>query len=189
MMMIASAASNPTCNPFRSVTTHSDEGANGKTLGGLPSTGFAVDAEDKEKPLIASENIVLNSEATCKRGVLNEMITLLPSMDPNQVMELVMAREKLGSTGIGHGVALPHGRMPGLTQPAIVLLRHQAGVDFDAIDDQPVHIVLLLLVPGSDDKGHLDLLAKLARKLQNETLRQKILTADSSTAIANLFQA
>jgi len=137
--------------------------------------------------LIASENIVLNSQAASKRGVLGEMIALLPSMDPNQVMELVMAREKLGSTGIGHGIALPHGRMPGLTQPAIVLLRHQAGVDFDAIDDQAVHIVVLLLVPDDDDKGHLDLLAQLARKLQVESFRQQILTVDRCEAIADLF--
>jgi len=137
--------------------------------------------------LIPSENIVLNSQAASKRGVLSEMIALLPSMDPNQVMELVMAREKLGSTGIGHGIALPHGRMPGLTQPVIVLLRHQGGVNFDAIDDKPVHIVLLLLVPDDDDKGHLDLLAQLARKLQIEQLRQKILTVDSCEAIADLF--
>ncbi|MDX8413295.1 MAG: PTS sugar transporter subunit IIA [Mariprofundales bacterium] len=137
--------------------------------------------------MIASENIVLNSQAASKRGVLGEMIALLSSMDPNQVMDLVMAREKLGSTGIGHGIALPHGRMPGLTQPVITLLRHQAGVDFDAIDDQAVHIVVLLLVPDEDDKGHLDLLAQLARKLQVESFRQQILTADSCEAIADLF--
>ncbi|MDQ6964202.1 MAG: PTS sugar transporter subunit IIA [Mariprofundales bacterium] len=138
--------------------------------------------------MIASENIVLDSHATSKCGALTEMIALLPSMDPNQVMDLVMAREKLGSTGIGNGVALPHGRMPGLTSPVIVLLRHRAGIDFDAIDNKPVHIVLLLLVPDDDDKGHLDLLAQLARKLQSETLRQKLLAADSCDAIAQLFR-
>jgi len=146
------------------------------------------DNEARRNVLISSENIVLDSQATSKRGVLSELIALLPSMDPNQVMELVMAREKLGSTGIGHGVALPHGRMPGLTQPVIVLLRHRKGVDFDAIDNKPVHLVLLLLVPDDDDKGHLDLLAQLARKLQSASLRQQMLDAESCDQLAALFK-
>ncbi len=137
--------------------------------------------------VIASDNIVLDSQAGSKRGVLSEMIALLPSMDADQVMDLVMAREKLGSTGIGHGVALPHARMPGLTEPVIVLLRHRDGVDFDAIDGQPVHLVLLLLVPDDDDKGHLDLLAQLARKLQSATLRQQMMAAESREELAALF--
>ncbi len=138
--------------------------------------------------MIAPENIVLESQASSKRAALSEMIGLLSSMDPDQVMELVMAREKLGSTGIGHGVALPHCRMPGLTQPVIVLLRHREGVDFDAIDNAPVHLVLLLLVPDDDDRGHLDLLARLARKLQSEALRARLMEAETREEISAIFR-
>ncbi|MDX8409045.1 MAG: PTS sugar transporter subunit IIA [Mariprofundales bacterium] len=137
--------------------------------------------------MIAPDNIVLESEASSKRATLTELATRLSSLDPDQVMELVMAREKLGSTGIGHGVALPHGRMPGLSEPIIALLRHKHGVDFDAIDEQPVHIVILLLVPDDDDKGHLELLAQLARLLQSDSLRQQIMAAENETMISAIF--
>jgi len=137
--------------------------------------------------MISPDNIVLESHAGSKRAALNALAACLTSIDPDQMMELVMAREKLGSTGIGHGVALPHGRMPGLSEPIVALLRHQDGVDFDAIDKQPVHIVILLLVPDDDDKGHLELLAQLARKLQSEKLRQQVMEAEDAAAISALF--
>jgi len=137
--------------------------------------------------MIASEHICLNSQALSKRAIITEMANLLTSIDPDSVMEVVMAREKLGSTGIGHGVAIPHGRMPDLAAPVLALARHAAGVDFDSIDAQPVHIVVLLLVPDSDDKQHLELLAQLARNLQHESFRQKIMQAEDSAAVAALF--
>ena len=137
--------------------------------------------------MISPDNIVLGSEASSKRAALTELAARLSSLDPDQVMELVMAREKLGSTGIGHGVALPHGRMPGLSEPVVALLRHKHGIDFDAIDERTVHIVILLLVPDDDDKGHLELLAQLARLLQSETLRQQIMEAEDEATISAIF--
>lgn len=98
-----------------------------------------------------------------------------------------MAREQLGSTGIGHGVAIPHGRMPDLSLPVLALARHPEGVDFDSIDGKPVHIAVLLLVPDSDDRQHLELLAQLARTLQQESIREEVMQADSREKIAALF--
>jgi len=115
------------------------------------------------------------------------MANVLSSIDPDSVMEVVMAREQLGSTGIGHGVAIPHGRMPDLAAPMVALARHNEGVDFDAIDGKPVHIVVLLLVPDSDDRQHLELLAQLARNLQQASFREKIMQAEDSAAVASLF--
>jgi len=128
-----------------------------------------------------------SSTAGGKRALLTELANSLSTMDPDQVLEVVMAREHLGSTGIGHGVAIPHGRMPDLSHPVIALARHQNGIDFDAIDGEPVHIVILLLVPDGEDRTHLDLLAKLARLLQQATFREAIMNADSSKAISELF--
>lgn len=98
-----------------------------------------------------------------------------------------MAREQLGSTGIGHGVAIPHGRMPSLNMPVLALARHFEGIDFDSIDGEPVHIVVLLLVPDSDDRQHLELLAQLARILQQKNIRDEVLQADSREKVAALF--
>jgi len=137
--------------------------------------------------LIQPERVLPGSTATSKRALLTELANALSAMDPDQVLEVVMAREHLGSTGIGHGVAIPHGRMPDLSSPVIALARHQDGIDFDAIDGAPVHIVILLLVPDSQDQTHLDLLARLARLLQQGSFRDAVMHADSPEAISRLF--
>lgn len=130
---------------------------------------------------------MLHSQASGKRALLTELANVLTSIDPDRVMEVVMAREQLGSTGIGHGVAIPHGRMPDLTAPVLALARHREGVDFDAIDRQPVHIIVLLLVPDSDDRQHLELLAKLARCLQDNRIREAVMQAETARDISALF--
>jgi len=137
--------------------------------------------------MIKIEHICLDSQAHSKRAIITEMANILTSIDPDRVMEVVMAREQLGSTGIGHGVAIPHGRMPDLASPVLVLARHAEGVSFDSIDGKPVHIVVLLLVPDSDDRQHLELLAQLARNLQQETFRKQIMQAQDSATVAGLF--
>ncbi|MFQ5581981.1 MAG: PTS sugar transporter subunit IIA [Mariprofundaceae bacterium] len=142
---------------------------------------------NKTASLLSTGCVLLDSSASSKRALITELVQSLPSMDADQVLEVIMAREKLGSTGIGHGVAIPHGRMPDLAAPVIALARHQEGIDFDAIDGQPVTIVVLLLVPADDDRNHLELLAHLARILQQEHMRQAIMQADSAEAIAGLF--
>ncbi|MFQ5345950.1 MAG: PTS sugar transporter subunit IIA [Mariprofundus sp.] len=138
-------------------------------------------------PLLIPDHIKLDSQAHSKRALITELAHVLTSIDPDAVMEVVMAREQLGSTGIGHGVAIPHGRMPDLTAPILALATHIEGVDFEAIDSNPVHIVVLLLVPDSDDRQHLELLAQLARSLQQESFRQQIMNADSAETVAALF--
>jgi len=137
--------------------------------------------------MLTAEHILLDSHSHSKRALITELANTLTSIDLDTVMEVVMAREQLGSTGIGHGVAIPHGRMPDLPVPVLALARHVDGVDFEAIDGNPVHIVVLLLVPDSDDRQHLELLAQLARNLQHEHFRQQIMQADSATAVASLF--
>jgi len=137
--------------------------------------------------LLTPEHVLLDSEALSKRGLITEMANLLTSIDPDRVMEVVMAREHLGSTGIGHGVAIPHGRMPDLPLPVLALARHPQGVDFDSIDGEPVYIAVMLLVPDSDDRQHLELLAQLARTLQQKSIRDEVMQADSSEKIAALF--
>lgn len=137
--------------------------------------------------LIPPERVLPDSQAMSKRALLTEMANSLSTMDSNLVMEVVMAREHLGSTGIGHGVAIPHGRMPDLSSPVVVLARHPEGIDFDAIDNKPVHIVILLLVPADEDRTHLELLARLARLLQQDHFRQSIMNAPSPQAISELF--
>jgi mannitol/fructose-specific phosphotransferase system IIA component (Ntr-type) len=135
------------------------------------------------------EHVLLGSKAQSKRALLTEMAGMLPSMDPDLVLEVIMAREKLGSTGMGHGVAIPHGRMRGLAEPVIVVAIHEAGVDFDAIDDALVHIVVMLLVPDDNNQVHLELLAALARLLQQEDIRKALRDAPDAETVASIFAA
>ena len=141
----------------------------------------------KEGIVITEERILMRSSASSKRALITEAASLLPSMDPDQVLELIMAREHLGSTGIGHGVAIPHSRMPDLLEPVVTLVRHPDGIDFDAIDGQPVYIVVMLLVPDDESSQHLELLAKLARMLQQQSFREAVIQADNAQTIVDLF--
>ncbi len=138
-------------------------------------------------PLVPVEHILMEADSASKRTLIDEMAELLPGIDNDQVLEVVMAREALGSTGIGHGVAIPHGRMPALSEPLLALARHPKGLDFDSIDGEPVHIIILLLVPEHADRTHLELLAYLARILQTEQTREAILQADSAEEISGLL--
>jgi len=137
--------------------------------------------------MIPTDCILMASSARSKRALITEIAALLPALDPDQVLELIMGREHLGSTGIGHGVAIPHSRMPDLPQPVIAMARHPDGIDFDAIDGQPVYIVVMLLVPDDEEGQHLQLLAKLARLLQNTELREAIMAASGVQGMSDLF--
>jgi len=138
---------------------------------------------------VRPERVLLGSKAQSKRALLTEMAGMLSSMDPDLVLEVIMAREKLGSTGMGHGVAIPHGRMHGHVEPVVVVAIHEFGVDFDAIDDALVHIVVMLLVPDDDNKVHLELLATLARLLQQADIRKALRDAPDAPSVAALFSS
>lgn len=139
------------------------------------------------KSLIPADAVMLHSESGSKAAIIAEMLDGLPSVDSDQAMAVIMEREKLGSTGIGHGIAIPHGRLPDLEAPMTALIRHEQGVDFDAIDGQPVHIVVLLLAPKDEDRSHLELLAGLARALQKESVRRAVMEANTADEISALF--
>lgn len=137
--------------------------------------------------LIPADAVLLHSESGSKAAIIAEVLEALPSVDPDQAMAVIMEREKLGSTGIGHGIAIPHGRLPDLDTPITALARHADGIDFDAIDGKPVHIVVVLLAPQDEDRSHLELLAGLARTLQKESVRQAVMQATTAEEISGLF--
>jgi mannitol/fructose-specific phosphotransferase system IIA component (Ntr-type) len=143
----------------------------------------------KSDRLIPPDHILLDSRAGSKRALITELASVLPAMDPDPVLEVVMAREQLGSTGIGNGVAIPHGRLADLSEPVLALARHKDGIDFDAIDGKPVHIAILLLVPQEADRRHLELLAHLARTLQQEHMRREIMEAETAEAVSQIFSS
>jgi len=116
--------------------------------------------------IIDPARIVAGSQVSSKKRALELLSELLASSDTalgqSEAFSALLAREKLGSTGLGHGVALPHGRLGSCSRPVAALLVLEAPIDFDAIDGQPVDILFAMLVPEAATEEHLQLLAQLA---------------------------
>jgi PTS system nitrogen regulatory IIA component len=127
---------------------------------------------------IDAERIGYRLEIGSKKRVLQQLGELLasstPGLSPEAVFEHLLERERLGSTGLGHGIALPHARMPQLDRAVGAFVQLRTGVDFDAIDDLPVDLAFGLLVPQEANEAHLQLLAKLASMFSNEMLCEKL---------------
>lgn len=104
-----------------------------------------------------------------------------PSLSSQEIFESLLAREKMGSTGIGNGIAIPHGRLANISQPVAVLIKCEEPIAFDSIDNQPVDILFALLVPADQCEQHLSTLSAMAEKLNNKLiLKQLRKTQDES---------
>ena len=131
--------------------------------------------------------IIEELKATSKRAVLAELSEILSrdqkGLAPGAMVEVLLEREKLGSTGIGDGIAIPHGKLKGLDRLMISFGRSRQGIDFDAIDGKPVHIFFLLMAPESSTGQHLKALAKISRMLKDPEFRSGLLEAKSAEEI------
>ncbi|QFU24498.1 PTS IIA-like nitrogen regulatory protein PtsN [Shewanella eurypsychrophilus] len=104
-----------------------------------------------------------------------------PTLSSQEIFESLLAREKMGSTGIGNGIAIPHGRLANINQPVAVLIKCEEPISFDSIDKQPVDILFALLVPAEQCEQHLSTLSSMAEKLNNKLiLKQLRKTQDES---------
>ncbi len=125
--------------------------------------------------------------ASNKPGVLRELVGLVlrvaPDLDPNQLVETLLRREKLQSTGIGDGVAIPHGKTPAVDRVMACVGRSKAGVDFQSLDSMPTHLFFTLLVPESEHGLHLKALARVSRLLKEPRVRQALLDAADAEAM------
>ena len=128
--------------------------------------------------ILTADRVQLDVEATSKKRVLEAAAGLLAqtsaSLSLRGVCDCLTARERLGSTGLGHGVALPHGRFAGLDDTIGAFLRIRQGVDFDAPDNQPVDLVFALLGPGESTEEHLQVLAQIAEFFGTEASREAL---------------
>ncbi|MGM0430019.1 MAG: PTS IIA-like nitrogen regulatory protein PtsN [Pseudomonadota bacterium] len=111
----------------------------------------------------------------------------LSGITRHDIFESLLNRERLGSTGIGLGIAIPHGRLPNANQPVAVLLTLDEPIEFDSIDNQPVDIIFALLVPESEHENHLQTLASVARRMNDKDCTRALRQADSDKALYQLF--
>ena len=130
---------------------------------------------------------LVNVPGGSKKRVLEQIATLaardLGELDAQDIFESLIAREKLGSTGFGNGIAIPHCRLSGCSSPLCAVLHLEAAVDFDAIDGAPVDLLFVLLVPEAATDAHLELLRQIASMLDRKDVREKLRAASSNEAL------
>jgi len=132
--------------------------------------------------LIASERVVCRCEVTSKKRAIQTVAELMASsindeeLSEMDIMDALVGREKIGSTAIGHGVALPHARIPDLDYAMATLITLEKGVEFDAPDEQDVDLIVGLLVPQECDTEHLEILAGIAKRFSRDDFRETVRT-------------
>jgi PTS system nitrogen regulatory IIA component len=140
---------------------------------------------------LSPEAVIADLRAKDKQEVLRELSAALarahPSLKEERLVEVLREREKLGSTGIGEGVAIPHGKLAGMTQLLAAFGVSRGGVDFEAIDGRPTHLFFALVAPENSAGVHLKALARISRLFKNARFRASILEAPTVAAIHELI--
>lgn len=140
--------------------------------------------------LLTPDGVVANSRASSKKQILQDLARKaaeLTGADERAIFDVVLERERLGSTGVGNGIAIPHGKLSGLKRLSGVFARLEKPVDFEAIDEQPVDLVFLLLAPEGAGADHLKALAKVSRLLRDKRMCDKLRGSDKAEAIYALI--
>lgn len=125
-------------------------------------------------------------KAASKKQALQELARKaadLTGQHERAIFDVLLERERLGTTGVGHGIAIPHGKLPGLTRVHGLFARLDKPIDFDSIDDQPVDLVFLLLAPEHSGADHLKALARVSRMLRDANVCAKLRGSDNADAI------
>ncbi len=143
------------------------------------------------RDLLTRSRVWANCHASSKKSLLDQLAEQFhsdrPDLDEREIFQTLLRRERLGSTALGHGVALPHGRFPQLERPLGAFIRLAEATDFDAVDGEPVSLIFALLVPDEDNEQHLNLIARLARMLDDPNFRDELLQAPENALYDRLI--
>ena len=140
--------------------------------------------------ILPPSNVLVDVDATSKKRVFEQAGLLFENQHAiarGTVTDNLFARERLGSTGLGHGVAIPHGRIKGLKNPLAAVLRTQSPIGFDSPDDEPVSLLIFLLVPEAATQRHLEILSEIAEMLSDRELRERLKAAPDAAALHKLI--
>ncbi|HEY7585185.1 MAG TPA: PTS sugar transporter subunit IIA [Candidatus Deferrimicrobiaceae bacterium] len=142
--------------------------------------------------IVSPGGVVDDLRAETKEGVLREMSEVVaadvPFLSAQALTSILLDRESLGSTGIGDGVAIPHGKVPGLTRLAAVVARSRAGVQFHSLDGKPAHLFFLVVAPEQSAGMHLKALARISRLLKDARLRRSLLDARDADDLRKILK-
>lgn len=137
------------------------------------------------------KNINTELKATDKKGVLEELtlpVSEITKIEHKQLVTVLIERERLGSTGIGNGIGIPHGKLKNLPKLILGVGLSRKGVNFDAMDKKPTHIFFLLLTPDNSTDLHLKLLARISKILKENSFKEKLLAARDNDEVMRLIQ-
>jgi PTS system nitrogen regulatory IIA component len=140
--------------------------------------------------ILPKEQVLVGVDATSKKRAFEEAGLLfenLHGLSRALVTDSLFARERLGSTGLGHGVAIPHGRIKGLKSPMAAVFQLAQSIGFDAPDEQPVKILIFLLVPEAATQKHLEILSEIAELLSNAAVRDGMLVSPTAQSLHTLI--
>lgn len=149
-----------------------------------------IDTMNLISTILPLENVILDAESTSKKRVFERVGILFENtrqIARSQVFDSLFAREKLGSTGLGQGVAIPHGRIKNLRDAVAAFVKTDVPIPFDAPDGQPVSLIFVLLVPERATDLHLQLLGELAQMFSDKTFREQLQASDDPAAIHQMF--
>ena len=137
-------------------------------------------------------DVLVDVDATSKKRAFEQAGLLFENQHAiarATVTDNLFARERLGSTGLGHGVAIPHGRIKGLKNPLAAVLRVRQPIAFDAPDDEPVSLLIFLLVPEAATQRHLEILSEIAEMLSDRDLRERLKIEGDAATVHRLISA
>lgn len=140
--------------------------------------------------ILPAAQVLVSVDATSKKRAFEEAGLLfenLHGLSRALVTDSLFARERLGSTGLGHGVAIPHGRIKGLKSPMAAVLQLSQPIGFDAPDEQPVKLLIFLLVPEAATQKHLEILSEIAELLSDAPLRESMKSTADAAALHGLI--
>ena len=136
--------------------------------------------------VLLKEAILVDLKAKDKIGILNELVApaaRITGIDHNEMVRVLMERERLGSTGIGGGIGIPHGKLKNLDRLILGFGLSHKGVDFESMDNRPTHLFFLLMTPENATDMHLKLLARVSRLLKKESIKDKLMKAKSAEEV------
>ena len=145
----------------------------------------------KLSQIIEQGDIIPELKAENKVGVLEELAEVIckhePLLKKERLVQILMDREKLGTTGIGDGIAIPHGKIDVLKNPLLSFGKSKKGIDYDAIDNKPVYLFFLLVAPENSSGLHLHILARIAKLLKNNKFKKSLMEADTKEEIYKII--
>ncbi len=140
--------------------------------------------------LVETESVIAKLTATSKKQALQELAkraAQITGLHERVIFDVLLERERLGTTGVGNGIAIPHGKLPDLNRLYGLFARLEKPVDFEAVDDQPVDLIFLLLAPEGAGADHLKALARVSRLLRDRTICEKLRGSDDPDALYSLL--